>query len=153
MDEIATVLSGYAFAGNWLLVVCGWLVVNWQTNRRERRKEIRAAIDTIEDLVLDVEVAARKYYQLAGTDSDAKALALEIKSLTRRLAARMAALANFRSEFHSEQQLISFRAAVTGGDFESASRQPLDLTHQRYLEISNEAVALVSFLDGKYAKL
>lgn len=146
-------LHDYSFAGGWLLVVAGWVVVNRQNNSRERRKEVRTVVDSTEKLILEIEVAARKYYALPGTDSDAATLALEIKASLRTLSSRMKVLRLLSPTFASNNELIAFRTAVTGGDFEASQRPACPPTHRVFSEISAEAGALVNFLNERYSGL
>jgi hypothetical protein len=146
-------LRDFSFAGNWLLIVAGWVVVNYQTNARERRKEVRGIVDATEKLILELEVSARKYYALAGTSIDAITLALEIKAGMRTLSSRMKVLRLLSPQFDGNDALIGYRTAVTGGDFESSGRPACPADHRVFAEISAGAGALVNFLNERYATL
>lgn len=149
---LLTWLKDYSFAGGWLLVIVGWLVVNWQTNRREQRKEIRALIDSTEKLILEIEVTARDYYALPGSAEKAQTLALQIKASFRTLSSRLTVLKNCSARFNATEKLIAFRTAVTGGDFESSIRPSCPPTHRVFSEISAEAGSLVNLLNEQYAE-
>ena len=145
-------LKDFSFVGTWLLVIIGWLVVNSQNNARERRKESRSLVESIEELVLGIEVAAREYYALSGADPAGQALALQIKAGFRTLSSRLKVLGRYSTKFNATDELIAFRTAVTGGDFESASRAACPPTHCIYAAISADAGALISLLNLRYAE-
>ncbi|WP_155740175.1 hypothetical protein [Burkholderia territorii] len=152
-----------SFAGQWLLIVIGWLVVNKQTNSRERRKEIRSTIDSIEKLILEIEVAARNYYKLEESTEDAQNQALQIKASFRTLSARIKLLRTYsririlkfwKNKFSiSDTKLIDFRSAVTGGEFESSSRKAYAANHRVFSEISAAAGSLIDHLNEFYANI
>ena len=45
-----------------VLVFFGWIITNWQNNRRETRKEGRSACDAIKKYILEITVKGKKYY-------------------------------------------------------------------------------------------
>jgi len=63
---------------NWGLIILGWLIINYQHNARETRKEIRAALDKIDALLEDIEQKAIAFHTSEDFDSfllrDAKRL-------------------------------------------------------------------------------
>ena len=49
-------------AVNWSLIIIGWLIINWQHNARETRKELRAELDKIYGLLGDIEEKSIRFH-------------------------------------------------------------------------------------------
>jgi hypothetical protein len=46
----------------WLLIIIGWLATHLFSEARERRKEVRAQLDKIQERLVKIEVDARKFH-------------------------------------------------------------------------------------------
>ena len=127
----------------WLLVLLGWTLVNAQNNRREERKELRAALDRLSLRIEKLVALSIKYWQ-SDVSSESDDTSWEIKrdldnveaSINRivrrsemslpwywlrrskRLGAIAAANSNVLTAFDE------WAGILTGGDFESAVRMP-----------------------------
>lgn len=125
----------------WLLVLLGWTIVNAQNNRREERKELRAALDRLSLRIEKLVVLSIKYWQ-SEVSSESDDTSWEIKrdldnveaSINRivrrsemslpwywlrrseRLRAISVANSNVLTAFDE------WAGTLTGGDFESAAR-------------------------------
>lgn len=106
-------LSGLAL----LLVVVGWGVVNSQHNKRESRKEARAAADRAKVLISGVARASADYMAKPDpTKANAIKLDLELAEL------ELEVFPNFKVKGNPLMgRLVEFQDAVTGGDFESGT--------------------------------
>ncbi|MCA3132920.1 MAG: hypothetical protein ING80_07270 [Rhodocyclaceae bacterium] len=54
--------SSWGQVVTWCLVLAGWVIVNYQNNQRERRKEQRASIDSIKKQLADLEEGAVSFH-------------------------------------------------------------------------------------------
>jgi len=117
-DYIAPLLPLVAIG----ISVAGWFVVSGQNDGRELRKDIRALINELRNLVLDVETRAFAYYQLS-TDKSHEAGML-LKQQLQHVSVRTTSLTHQNAKFDVSASLAKFRQAVTGGDFESFIRVP-----------------------------
>lgn len=103
-----------------ILVIVGWGVVNHQNNRRETRKEARAAADRAKQWIAEVATAAVEYAQAPDV---AKAAAIKMKL---ELAEReLETFPNFKVKGNPLMgRLMDFQDAATGGAFESGTAIP-----------------------------
>ncbi len=99
-----------------LLTVLGWWVVSRQTNRRERRKEIRSIVDAVKKRVVDT--AAQSIGCMCGKSRDAAAES-EVKAALDELEIEMSRLPFYASRKEMVKAMADFADACTGGDFES----------------------------------
>ena len=145
---LAAAKKGFAFvdlmpalvAG--IIVVLGWLVVERFARRRETRNDLRTAVSSFADAVQEVSDAAVAFYKLAGNAPQAMSLAATIRSKISSLADHIAILRNAGLELDADELLKRFRQTVTGGDFESLSRQSLPNGSQGFVKIAQDAQAL-----------
>src|SRR5689334_20212946 len=99
----------------WLLIIAGWLIVNWQSNLRETRKEIRERLDCLRDDTLRLEDLALQHHTVAN-DPVRRA---EIRRMIAAVASsvRMVADAGLRIERRS-QLVQDLRQAITLNNFD-----------------------------------
>ncbi|MBV8603221.1 MAG: hypothetical protein JO224_00920 [Pelomonas sp.] len=100
-----------------ILVVLGWIVVNWQNDKRELRKEARTLIDAAKKSVGEIAVKAVNYH----VDGQ-HGLAFEIKAGLDALEIECERLPFFvvkNSPLMGAH--VAFSDAVTGGDFEATA--------------------------------
>lgn len=105
-----------------LLIVAGWFVVARQNDRREQRKEVRAILNDIRKLVMEIEGRAFEYYRLA-PDKSLEAGTL-LKQQLKHVSAQVTSLTHQNSKFDVSALLAGLRKTITGGDFESFMRPP-----------------------------
>jgi hypothetical protein len=132
----------------WALVIVGWLIVNWQNNRREERKEIRAAlakifedIDALQKEAITYHTSKRKNYNLETT----------IVMMESRLSEHLGYLRIRNSSYIHEYS--SFVDAITLDNFQSSifSRQaPSSVIVENIRDTSSE---LESALELEFSNL
>lgn len=132
--------------GTWVIVVIGWLIVNNQNNNRERRKEIRQAIDKIVKKIEEIEQDALQFHQSAFDDSSARALLLSLDKNSRSIAW----LKIVESEIY-KKSIISFRRSITLNNFDPTTHVALDGNNAQLARISAAAENLVDLLESAYA--
>lgn len=103
-----------------LVTVLGWGIVNYQTNRREARKEDRALIDAAKKLVVETGAAARRYMADAHRNPDTET---DIKLALQQLEIELNRLPGYTANVALVEAMAAFGDASTGGDFESANRR------------------------------
>ena len=128
-----------------LLVVIGWLVVNSQHNRRETRKEGRALIDAAKKLVQEIAKNAVAYH-CDGKDD----VAFDIKASLEALEIELERTPHFFKVSPLMYKFVKFSEAVTGGQFESASREKLPVTAPLILDILRSRNVLLSELERQF---
>lgn len=120
---IAELIRDYGPAIPWLLVIWGWRVNNRQANEREKRKELRAEIDRIDDLIKEI-ISAHRNYRTNPPGSPADSEALSIKIGITRLAQALNRITLQLAGLNLQRQQTELFERLTGGDFETANRQP-----------------------------
>lgn len=70
----------------WLMVFFGWVIVDRQHHRREERKEVRAAMDSLEKMLDELEMKSIEFHQATLFD---KKEAGRIQSSVQRVQARI----------------------------------------------------------------
>jgi hypothetical protein len=107
----------------WGVVVAGWFFVYHTTGLRERRKEDALLVDRIEQDVEKLRDLAIDYYtttsDLPADQAKASQIKLELRSLGHRL--RILRARN-PDVYDLDSELIAFRKAISGGDFETMTR-------------------------------
>ncbi len=136
----------------WLLVIAGWFFVARDNNKRERRKELRAALSQLTEKIRRCEQDAHEYWMSSAGSERAIALGIGLKRLLQSIAAERSRLQQECKMGDSTDELIAYRRAVTGGDFEQQSRQPSSSASERLQEISESAVDLVEKLEAEFAR-
>ncbi|MEG8233812.1 hypothetical protein [Pseudomonas orientalis] len=100
----------------WALVIIGWLIVNWQNNRREERKEIRTALSKIFDDVAALQNEAITYHTSASRNFN---LETKIVMMESRLSEHLSYLRIRNSSYTSEY--ASFVDSIMLNNFESST--------------------------------
>lgn len=108
----------------WLIVFFGWVIVDRQHHNREERKEVRAALDTLEKMLDDLELKSIEFHQAALFD---KKEAGRIQSSIQRVQSRIRRLP-FGQDQDVNTGIIEIRRAITLRNFEVSSftSQPED---------------------------
>lgn len=109
----------------WALVIIGWLIVNWQNNRREERKEIRTALTKIFEDIKSLQDEAIAYHTSARRNFN---LETKIVMMESRLSEHLSYLRIRNSSYTSEYS--EFVDSIMLENFESSafSRQALSST-------------------------
>jgi hypothetical protein len=135
-----------------VLTMIGWAVVSSQHNKRERRKEIRDLIRLLEQRVDNILEHASEYYSLDGTDKKCPLLRSKIVSNFTALSQLLARLRSAGLLLGADVEFISFKQAVTGGQFESQARKKIDASSITTLESATVGFAFVSKIENAYFK-
>lgn len=101
----------------WLLVIAGWMIVNYFADKRETRKEARGAIDNAKKDVIKISALAVEYFTTQKHE-----LAQDVKWTLDVLGIELARLKKFLDSSVVER-FGEFHDECTGEDFESAQRR------------------------------
>lgn len=132
----------------WALVVVGWLIVNWQNNRREERKELRAALSQMYEDIDSLQKKALKYHKSISRD-----LKLETKIIImqKKLSEHLSFLRLRNSSFVGEYS--NFIDAITLKNFESGAFMQQKQGSPILDSIIDTAIELESALELEFAML
>lgn len=131
---------------SWLLVIVGWLVINSQHNRRETRKEIRAALNDLYEMLNEIEDDAFKYHTGGG---DA-ALSRKIKRRVGQLHSRVNLAFINTIDTRCGSEIAAFRKAVTLQNFDTVSHTALPITDPMFENITGTRERLVIALEQAF---
>lgn len=137
---------------SWVLVILGWKVINKDNNTREKRHEMRSALDALIADISQLELSAHQYYTQSDTDIPAL-LGISIKTGYAALDNRLKILNRMSDGFKdAEKYLVEFGADLTGGNFEQKDRIKVPQSDRKLLEISLSKRNLVDCLEEAYNK-
>ncbi len=136
----------------WGIVIFGWWVVQSQIKAREDRREAWELITDFKSAIRDVEVDAIKYWVSEKTDPGCKNLAFRIKTKSKELGVFTNIFKLRGKELKVNKNIVSFRQAVSGGDFESSARERLDQNNIKLYEISDNANKLIIAIEKSFFK-
>ncbi len=140
------ILSGISL----LLVIIGWWIVSEQHNGRERRKELRELILDLKARINEILNKAFEYYELDGSNNKASILASELQMRVSALSSYLSVVEKAGLKCSCEKEMITFRQAVTGGDFATKDRKKVDQDIFRLIDLFNAGNALARKLDEIY---
>lgn len=128
--------------GSWILVILGWVVVNRGNNKREARKEMKAAVDAIIAKSEKISDLAYEYFTTLPSPSNNR-LAATIRSELKTLATELANLRKISDQkICAEHALIGLRQAITSGKFDSADRKAETPDSDVFAEIDEAVITL-----------
>jgi hypothetical protein len=124
---------------------------------RERRADIRSLIGAFRENVDAIVSDGIAYYQMPGASPQAMTLAALIKARLQSLNDQILAMREVGLPINVDQQLKSFRRAVTGGEFETFNRAAEPTNSHVYAAITSAGSTLANavqlelfrFLGGK----
>jgi|APMI01.1.fsa_nt_gi hypothetical protein len=133
----------------WFLAALGWIVVNWQNNSREKRKEVRAKIDSIKKSIDDVEDVAVAHHTQAQEDVRCMKVKRVLVGIAREITiVRVAGLKTSDCvKAHSR-----LRQSITLNNFETRTYKNLPLTDPIIADIGTTADTLRLSLESAYAE-
>lgn len=130
----------------WVIVIIGWLIVNHQNNNRERRKEIRQAIDKIVNRIEEIEQDALRFHQSSFDGGSARKLLLSLDKTGRSITwLRMVGTEEYK------KSIVSFRRSITLKNFDPTAHVALGSNDSQLARISAAADNLVNLLENAYA--
>lgn len=126
----------------------GWKVVSTQTDRRERRKDIRDQITTLNECLGRVSTHLEQYVGTKPRDPGTTALEARIVSEIQLLDMLVGVLVRAGLPFRDYELIVKLRQAATGGDFGTKSRKVGDA--ERLLGTAAAAADLIDRIETIY---
>lgn len=131
---------------SWALIIFGWLVVNAQHNSRETRKEIRAALNDLYEILNGIEDDAFAYH----TGHGDPALSRRIKRCLGQIYPRIILAFMGTIKFQCAREVANFRQAVTLDNFDTATRRSLSPTDTIFESLSTAKETLVNRIERAF---
>ncbi|MBD8654729.1 hypothetical protein IFT68_03695 [Oxalobacteraceae sp. CFBP 13730] len=141
----------------WGIAIFGWAITNRQANNREKRKEFRAEIASIEDVLQTLIEKLESYFRMKLRDDEARKIELEVVMafhsldlMHERLEKRQAdgelglytdVIRRYREELYD---------LATGSYFETEERIPSDQVHPRLQSLNAKVHLLVEALHSLF---
>lgn len=132
----------------WTLVIVGWLIVNWQNNRREDRKEIRAALTKIYSDINDLQQEAINFHTSKRQDFN---LESKIVLTQGRLTDHLGHLRIRSSSYFT--QLSAFIDAITLENFQDSKFTRQAISSELVDNIRDTANELEAALENEFSQL
>lgn len=127
-----------------LIAIGGWVIVNSQNNKRETRKEGRAAADCAKKLTM--EAAALGVAYLKGDRADSFAVKLIMEALE----VELARFPLFNQGSRLMGRYVDFDTAITGGDFESPAQPTFTASSPEIRKVGNARNQLLSEIEAQF---
>lgn len=99
----------------WALIVIGWWIVSRQNDKRERRREIRELIKTLEQRLDEITESVAEYYSVDGNSAKATELAPRIKAHVATVRMIVDRISAAGLPVNVVEQSVLLRQAATGG--------------------------------------
>ncbi len=109
-----------------LVTLFGWWIVERFARQRERRSDLRALIEVLDDSIDRIVQLSFEFYSLDGKEEQAAIFASSIKAKIATLATHLNTIRQGGIELNTDSEMKAFRKAVTGGAFESLLRPSID---------------------------
>lgn len=132
----------------WILVVVGWVIVNWQNNRREDRKEVRAALTKI---CLDIGELEKDGITFHTSRTQNYNLASKILLAQAKLSEHLSHLRIRRSSYFSE--LTAFTDAISLENFHDSKFVRQAISSPLVDNIRDTATELEAVLEAEFSNL
>jgi hypothetical protein len=115
-------LSKYTSLITLITVVAGWIIVNWQNNRREERKEVRSSLNGIIEEITEIEDLSIAYHSAESRDQVIE------KAITQKITRLSAKIHHLRFDSLDAKNLfIELKKSITLDNFET--RKFIQQTH------------------------
>jgi hypothetical protein len=101
--------------------------------------------------VKSIEEKTHQYLIVAGSDPASTKLAMELKRELKRLAGTLHRIRLTAPKVDCDTELIAFRQAVTGRDFEVRTREPCGADSTRLFDVSSVADELLNALELRFS--
>lgn len=135
----------------WLVIIFGWRVANASNNTREKRKELRAELDTIRIQLDELVDLAWVYYT---SDLESTKRAAEILVRQTRLFTRVERLSKIDSTLCCvTDDLHDLMDGLTGDDFQSHDRVALAHDDSRLVTLTAKAEAVFNHLENEFRRI
>jgi len=129
----------------WILVIGGWLIVNYQQNQRETRKEIHHDLTLTLDRVETIEKLSIEYHTNVHNEDIARSVKLHLQ----RLWSECDSLSILGSDSLSNL-LCELRKSITLKNFDARDHAKLSKDDELIAEISSRIVSLENALKRGY---
>lgn len=149
---VAKLVRDYGPAVPWVLVVWGWLLSNKHANHRELRKETRSELDRLISSIRELAGYNRAYGTAEMGSTDEASAALAIKVGFNRVSASLERLSARLDDPVGavDKRFAKVYENVTGGDFESSSRQVRTANDPSFIATSAIAEKLIDAIEKAY---
>ena len=137
-------------AGQIIFAAIGWNIISRGNDKREQRKELRALLNEIRMLTTQIETKVIEYYSLEPFKS--REVAVQVKRLLKQVATLATTVARYDHRYDVSQHVAELRMKATGGDFESAARQPTKDDDNLFNEIAAAGMQLIDELESTFAR-
>jgi hypothetical protein len=151
--DLGTFLKDYGLTVAWSIAIAGWTITNSQANTREKRKEFRSEIATIETSLKSLLERMDKYLRERERTDEAKRLELEIVVLFRALDLMHERLDKRQTggKLGLYLDVVKRRREelydlATGSYFETSARIPDSELHPRIQALHTKAYLLIESL-------
>lgn len=130
-----------------ITVIIGWIIVNWQNNNREERKEVRASLSaTLEEIVVIEDLAIE--YHCAAVRSK-----IQEKEITKRITRLSSKVRHLRFENKGiNTTFIKLKQAMTLDNFETNRFKSQDLDSEILESIGMYSEQLQDELESEFSK-
>lgn len=134
----------------WLVVITGWYVVNDKNNDREKRKEVRSLIDSIKNMLDDIEKEAIQYH----TNNQSEELSFQIKrNLNNNLSSKVKVLKLKGFEIGKcDKYRKKLRQAITLNNFDTNGFQPQPFTSEIIRDILTSKGNFINEIEKCFSK-
>lgn len=134
----------------WLVIITGWYVVNDKNNDREKRKEVRSLIDSIQNMLDDIEKEAIQYH----TNNQSEELSFQIKrNLNNNLSSKVKVLKLKGFEIGKcDKYRKKLRQAITLNNFDTNGFQPQSFTSEIIRDILTSKGNFINEIEKCFSK-
>ena len=125
-------------------------MVSRQNDKRERRKDVRELVVSLDQLLFDVLKNWQEYSSLDGDKPEALILSARIKSQVSSVPQLLHRISLAGLKLNLDNELILLRQQVTGGDFDSKTRKATDFSEDRSSMISLASLSILRCVEERY---
>lgn len=141
-------LNKYTSLLTLITVITGWIIVNWQNNKREERKELRSSLNEIISSIENLEEDAIRYHtSLERTVNLEKTITLKITRLSSKIR-----YLRFESD-SLKRSFIDLKKSITLYNFETKRFSQQTLESDLVEDINYASDQLKDALENEFSKL
>lgn len=140
-------LAKYTSLFTLVTVVTGWIVVNWQNNNREERKEVRSSLSEALEEIINLEDVSSEYHTGSSREISAE------KEITKKITRLSSKVRHLRFESPRINKLfIKFKQSMTLDNFETNRFSTQDLDSEILELISMYSEQLQDELEAEFSR-
>ena len=133
----------------WFLVAFGWVIVNWQNNSREKRKEVRSKVDAIKSSIDEIEESAIAHH----TQAQEELRCMHIKRALVRTSREISIIGIAGLQISDcVKAHARLRQAATLQNFDTSNYQKVSFADPIVLDIGVTSDSLRTNLENAYAR-